>query len=236
MKKIIIANHKMFLSQDESVAFERQIKNINFNNIDLIVCPNFLNLRNFENYSLGAQDCSTETEGNHTGEVSAYHLSLIGIRYVICGHMEREGYEQASFVNMKIKQVLRNCMTPIVCIGETKCDNQMHRTSVVLKKQLITYLKDVILSNSQQIIIAYEPEWSVGSGEVLSAKEIEDATIYIKKVMQQLNISNYKVIYGGSVNCYNALEIIKGCDGLMLGKSSTNYDEFKSIIESVKSV
>lgn len=109
------------------------------------------------------------------------------------------------------------------------------RTSEVLKKQLYSAIDGVFLDADDELIIAYEPVWSVGSGNNLSKEEIEDALTYIRKLLDQKGIVNYKVLYGGSVNEKNIKSILSDkVDGYLLGNASVDADALKSIIKCIK--
>lgn len=235
MKKMLVCNQKMFLTHDEAIILEDEMRNVDLTSVNLIVCPSYLNLDVFKNYNLGAQDAFYEDKGAFTGKVSAYDLSLVGVKYVIVGHSEIRGNDTDDIINKKVKAILRNSMTPILCVGETKIDRELRRTSEVIKRQLKLGLKDVILENSQEVVIAYEPCWAIGSGKHPDETSLEDAVLYIKNILKQINISNYKIIYGGSIGKYTT-ELLsnKLVDGYLIGSSSVVLDEFKMIIKCIK--
>lgn len=233
MKKILVCNQKMFLTYDEAVALKKEMDDVNFSKVDLIVCPSYLNLDVFKNYNLGAQNCFYEDKGAYTGEVSAYDLSFKNVRYVIIGHYERRCYDSDEVINLKVKAALRNMMIPILCIGETKTDKDLRRTSEVLKKQLYKALDGV--SSGDDVIIAYEPAYAIGGEKPVLKEEIEDAFKYIKKLLNEKNITNYKLIYGGSITSSNIKDILSSqIDGYLLGLSSVNINELKTIVKCIK--
>ena len=237
MNKILVCNQKMFLTSDEALELRKSLDTLTFENIDFIVCPSYLDFDTFKDYTLGAQNCFYEDRGAYTGEISAYQLYLKGIKYSIVGHLERRKYESLKELNLKVKACLRNSITPIICIGENKLDKEMRRVSETLKKQLTTILNDIKLTENQKIIIAYEPLWAIGSNNPITNSELVDTIKYIKKVISTLNIDNYNVIYGGSINKDTIesmpLDII---DGYIIGSSSTNIDELEYIIKCINSV
>lgn len=155
-------------------------------------------------------------------------LKSIGVSYVIVGHFERKKYlnETSDIVNKKIKEALKNNIIPIVCIGETKEERSLRKTQEIIKKQLKDYFYKVDFGND--IIIAYEPIWAIGTNIIPTINEIEET---IKKIKEIVNI---KVLYGGSVNSNNISDIIKVTDGVLIGKASTDINEFLKIIEVVK--
>ena len=225
----------MFLTHDEALLLKNKMDELDFENIRLIVCPSYLNLEVFTNYVLGAQNCFYEDSGAFTGEISARSLSLLGVKYCLVGHSERRRYDTDKDINLKVKALLKNMMIPVICVGETKLDKELMRTSEVLKKQLYSAIDGVFLDADYELIIAYEPVWSVGSGNNLSKEEIEDALTYIRKLLDQKGIVNYKVLYGGSVNEKNIKSILSDkVDGYLLGNASVDADALKSIIKCIK--
>lgn len=235
MKKILVCNHKMYLTYDEAVMLNNEMVELDFSNIDIIVCPSYLNFEQFDNFPLGSQDAFYENKGAFTGEVSAYDLSLRGIKYSLVGHSERRRYDTDEIINLKVKALLNNSMTPILCIGEEKNEREMMKTSSVLKKQLTQALKDVDMDQYQEIYIAYEPRYLIGGKNTLDKKDIIDIFKYIKKVLEDIGIKNYKILYGGAVNAGNLNEI--NCDlidGFLLGASSVMPEELENIVKCIK--
>lgn len=233
MKKMIVCNHKMYLTYDEARYFEEKLEDIDTSNVDLIICPSFINLKLFDKYKLGAQDAFYEDKGAFTGEVSAYFLSLIGVKYVILGHFERRIYDSNEIINKKVKAALKNSITPILCVGESKIEKDLKKTSEVIKKQIKEGLKNITLNN-EEIIIAYEPGWAIGKDDSLTKNEILDALNYIRKILLSCNINNYKLLYGGSINNNNIKKILSNyIDGYLIGAASTNIIELESILKSV---
>ena len=185
MEKVLVCNHKMYLTHDEAYNLAVSMNQLDTDGVNLIVCPSFLNFDVFNNYTLGAQNAHYEDKGPYTGEVSAYELSLMNIKYVIVGHSERRDYDTDEIINQKMKAVLRNGMTPILCIGETRTENSMMKTPEVLKRQLTKAFKDIKLESYQEVLIAYEPRFLIGSKKSAPKDIIEDTTIYIKKVLEE---------------------------------------------------
>ncbi len=235
MNKLVVCNQKMFLTYDEASMLKKQMDEVDFSSVNLIVCPSILNLDIFKNYTIGSQDCFYEDKGAYTGEVSAYDLSFKNVKYVIIGHSDRRKYDTDKEINLKVKAALRNGITPILCIGETKIDKELIRTSEVLKKQLYKALEGILLDSKEKIIIAYEPVWAIGGEKTVSKEVIEDTFKYIEKLLKEKNIYNYKLIYGGSITSKNIKNILSDkIDGYLLGLSSVNIDELKKIIKCIK--
>lgn len=235
MKKLVVCNQKMLLARDEAKLLRKALDDVDLSKINFIVCPSYINLDVFKGYNLGAQDAFYEDKGTFTGEISAYQLSLLNVKFVIIGHSERRMFDNEKVINAKVKAVLRNSMTPILCVGETKTDKSLRRTSEVIKRQLETALSGVVLDDTQEIIIAYEPVWAIGSGKCMQKEDIEDTILYIKKILSMLEISNYKIIYGGSITP-KTIENIRNelVDGYLIGNSSVVLDDLNMIIKCIK--
>lgn len=235
MKKILICNQKMYLTKDEAINLSYDYNAIDFSNVELIVCPNYLNFEYFSNYKLGAQNCFYEDKGSYTGEVSPYDLYLRGIKYAILGHSERRMYDTNEIINLKVKACVRNSIIPIICIGESKIEKELLKTSSVLKKQITTALAGVDLTDDYPVLIAYEPVYKIGSSSPLPKEEIEDTFKYIKKILDDMKIPNYKLLYGGSVKGENIKHILSDeIDGYLVGESCINASELNTIIKCIK--
>ncbi len=235
MKKILICNQKMYLTKDEAINLSYDYSTIDFSNVELIVCPSYLNFEYFNNYDLGAQNCFYEDKGAYTGEISPYDLYLRGIKYAILGHFERRTYDTNEIINLKVKACVRNSIIPIICIGESKIDKELLKTSSVLKKQITTALEGVDLTDDYPVLIAYEPIYKIGASNPLTKEEIVDTFKYIKKVLDDIKIPNYKLLYGGSVNGQNIKDILSDeIDGYLIGASCTNASELNTIIKCIK--
>lgn len=237
MKKIVILNHKMFLTKDEAKLLKTKMDNLEYNNLDLIVCPSYINIDVFNNYDIAAQDCFYEDTGAYTGFISSYQLSLLGVKYSLVGHSERRLFDTDNIINKKIKSLLKNCMVPILCIGDTKEEKEMMKTSEVLKRQLKKALMGINFSSLDNIIIAYEPSFLIGGKNTLKKEEINEIILYIKKLLIDFKVPNFKVVYGASID-NKTINNIKDCDvdGFLIGSSSANYEELKEIIKCINSV
>ncbi len=235
MSKIVVANLKMFLTNCEMENYIREIDKIKLNNLNLIICPSYIYLTWFKNkkYLLGSQNVYYKEKGPYTGEISAVQLRDSGVSYAIVGHQERRKYfnETDKDINLKIKSCLKEKIKVILCIGETKEEKDMKKTSIVLKKQIINALDGILDINN--IIIAYEPEYSIGTNNPLNINEIRECTEYIKKIILNRYNSNINVIYGGSVTDRNIRDILGVTDGVMIGKLSSNYEKFIDLLNEI---
>ena len=232
--KIIVANWKLNGSLSFSKDYFNNIKfdNLSNNNQCVIICPPipYIFSINEEKFYKGAQDCSAYSEGAYTGEISINMLKELGCNFVIIGHSERRliFQDDNDIINAKIKKAVSADIIPIFCIGESLEQKKENLTNEVLKNQIIKSLpKSIDLDN---IIIAYEPVWSIETGLIPNLEEISNTHKYIKKEI--LGNSNTKILYGGSVKANNYKKIINQnyVDGLLVGGSSLNLDEFNQIL------
>jgi len=186
---------------------------------------------------IGAQDCHHEDYGSYTGDVSANMLKTVGCEYVILGHSERRiNYlETSGTISKKIRSAIKNNLTPIICVGETKRIRQEKQHLDFVKQQIISSIPSDV--KFDKLIIAYEPVWSVGTGLVASSEEIKEMLNFIKNLVEEKFKNNFDkcfLLYGGSVNSDNSAEIlsIEEISGLLIGKSSLDAVEFLKISSS----
>ncbi|MBQ8761884.1 MAG: triose-phosphate isomerase [Clostridia bacterium] len=189
-----------------------------------------------KNCLIGAQNCSAYEKGAFTGDISASMLKDLGIDFCLVGHSERRTkfFETDEDVNLKIKQLVQNNITPMLCIGETLQQYEAKETKKVLKKQLEKALKNIEASSLKKLIIAYEPVWAIGTGKTADSKTINNIIEYIKKELVKLlgeTGSKIKVLYGGSVTDENANELIHNpiVDGALVGGASLDAVKFTNI-------
>lgn len=181
---------------------------------------------------LGAQNVHWESCGAYTGEISASMLTEIGIRYVIVGHSERRQYfgETDVTVNLRLKAAQAAGLTPILCVGETKLQRDAGETEAVIFNQLE---KDLAGVDPDNLVIAYEPIWAIGTGETCDAKEADRVIGLIRSRLKNPNVT---IQYGGSVNPGNIDEIMAQpeIDGALVGGASLKPDSFARIVNYVE--
>lgn len=235
MKKLLVLNHKMYLDFNDIKTYISEIKDFIRTDIDVVVCPSDVFIPYFKgryDFKLGAQNI---TGLFVTGEASAKQLKSLDVRYSLVGHSDRKIYfnEDSKVINANIIEAINNNIVPIVCIGETKEERLRCKTADVLVKQIKDYFKDIDILND--VIIAYEPIWSIGSGDVLSNKDIYEAVDLIKSVIFKRHGVNISVIYGGSVDFKNIerLKKITNLDGFLLGKMSTSSSSVLKIMNEM---
>lgn len=230
--KLVVCNFKMNLNASD---INEYLKEVKVDNNNFVVCPTSLYIPYFLNnkYKVGIQNVYYEDKGAYTGEVSPSQAYSMGVNYVILGHSERREIfkENNSLINLKINGCLKNNLKVILCIGESLTEKSMHKTKEVLKKQLKECLKDI----KEEVIVAYEPIWSIGTNKTPTKKEIEETINYIKEVVIDLTDINPKVLYGGSVNEKNIVTLnkINNIDGFLIGGASIKIDSINKIIKEV---
>ncbi len=244
-KKIFVANWKMQLSFNQSCDYIQNnyacLKEL-VQQADMVLCPTFpalytaVQLCKGSSVQIGAQDVSRHPFGAYTGEVSAQTLAEVGCTYCIIGHSEtkQHAHETNIHVEHKLKELLKQNIIPIICIGENQEQRDLNHTYNILEEQLAGSLK-LIATQPHTIahyVIAYEPIWAVGGNSTPSTKILHEIFVWLHKQCTSLTHVPHKLLYGGSVNEHNAAELlkIKHLDGLLIGRSSTDIEAFKAIV------
>jgi triosephosphate isomerase len=217
--------------------------------VDVSVHPPFTDLRTVQTLvekeaipvALGAQHCSDEDAGARTGEVSPRMLARLGTRYVIVGHSERRtlfGMTDAT-VAATLKAVLRNDMTPIVCVGENEEQRAQGKTETILEEQVLAAIDGLAPEVAGGLVVAYEPLWAIGTGQAASAMDAEDACVFIRalvsKAAGEAAAETVRIQYGGSVQGDNATDLMAepNVDGLLVGGASLQAASFLDVIRAV---
>ena len=238
-----VANWKMYgdlkslKSLDKVIRFSKSNQNYKHK---IIYCPPntllhpFINKVKKSTISIGAQNCHThESYGPFTGSVSSKMIKSIGAKFVIIGHSENRSYgDTDTVINKKIKSSINNGLKVIFCFGETLNQRKKKLTNNVLFNQIKKGIFSI--KKKQNIIFAYEPIWSIGTGAVLKKSDLEMNVRFIKnKLKTKLNVTNPKVIYGGSVNPKNInnLKEINNIDGFLIGGASLDSKKFIDIVK-----
>ncbi|NEN88862.1 MAG: triose-phosphate isomerase [Okeania sp. SIO3H1] len=238
MRKIIIAgNWKMYKTQAEAKEFLQGLMSQLIETPEkreVVLCTPFTALdfmtKNLHGsrIKLGAQNVHWEEEGAYTGEISGPMLKEIGVSYVIVGHSERRQHfgETDETVNLRLQAAQRNGLTPILCVGESKEQRAAGETESHIFSQLATDLIDV---DQENLVIAYEPIWAIGTGDTCEATE---ANRVIGLIRSKLTNSNVTIQYGGSVKPNNVDEIMAQpeIDGALVGGASLMPDSFSRLI------
>lgn len=239
--KVIVANWKMNGSQAlarELTASAFQLAKTLPAHIQLILCPPAVYIYEMAQalksspVAVGAQNCHTQISGAFTGELSASQLGEAGAKYVIVGHSERRKYfgETNADVLNKAKIAITQQLIPIICVGESLEERQQGNAQAVVQAQLEACVP-VELASQSQIILAYEPIWAIGSGQIPSVAEIASMHQKIGEWLFANTGRPMPVIYGGSVNAENAREILKAAHvhGVLVGGASLKAESFEAI-------
>ena len=238
-----IANWKMYgnLSSINTVKNVIKLyKKRKFKKIKIVYCPPYTLLEpmvkklKYSKISVGAQNCHPKNEfGPFTGSINAKMVKSIGCKYIIIGHSDnrKEGDDNKK-INLKIKSALKHKLKIIFCIGETLSQKKNNKTNTVLNSQIVNGLKNIKIINN--IIIAYEPIWSIGTGLIPDSSKLDLQVMKIKKILKKrFNLKTPKVLYGGSVNSKNIAELrkITSIDGFLIGGAALKAKNFIDIIK-----
>ena len=241
--KYFVANWKMFGDIKSVNSINRVIKlskSRKFKKAKIIYCPPYTLLNNFvqklkkTKIEVGAQNChQSSTGGAFTGFISSKMIKNLGCKYVIIGHSEnRNKGETNELINKKIKSSLDSNLKILFCIGESLKEKQSKKTKRILSNQIKRGLNKI--RNIKNIIVAYEPVWSIGTGIIPKNNELKNNILFIKKLLKKrFKCINPVVLYGGSVNPENIKDLsqINQIDGFLIGGSSQKSNKFIDIIK-----
>ena len=246
---LIAGNWKMNYNHLEALALVQKLafglKRQDFAVVEVAVLPSFTSLRSVQTLvtgdklqiRYGAQDISTHDKGAYTGEVSGSMLAKLGCTYVLAGHSERRQYhgEDDATVNAKVKAALRWGLVPILCIGETLAVRQAGEHLSYCQSQLDGGLCGLKAEQVAGMVIAYEPVWAIGTGEVATPGDAQEAIAAIRDRVSAVHgaetAANVRILYGGSVKASNiaAMMAKPAIDGALVGGASLDAGEFVRI-------
>ena len=245
-RPIIAGNWKMNNTAKEGVALIEAIKPLVADaNCDVAVCvpaidiPAAAEALKGSNIALGAQNVHFAKKGAYTGEISADMLKEYGVTYVIIGHSERRQYfgETDETVNARMKAALAAGLKPIVCVGETLEERESGKTEEVVTRQTVAAFKDIDKDELDNIVIAYEPVWAIGTGKTATAQDANDTIKVIRDTMAKLYCpkcaeNRVRIQYGGSMNPKNAGELMAmpEIDGGLIGGASLKAEDFSKVV------
>jgi triosephosphate isomerase (TIM) len=242
----IAGNWKMFKTVHEAVLFVKELRPlVNLvTDVEIVVAPPFTAVhataeaaRN-TNIGVAAQDLYWEREGAFTGEVAPGMIKEAGAEYVIIGHSERRRLfgETDGAVNKKTAAAIADGLTPIVCVGETLEERERNETLAVLDRQIAEGLKGLAPAAIQELVVAYEPVWAIGTGRNATATQAQEAHAHIRTRLADAfgkdAAEHCHVIYGGSVKPDNIRELIAEADvdGALVGGASLDVKSFASLV------
>ncbi|WP_404447139.1 triose-phosphate isomerase [Microbacterium marinum] len=255
-KPLIAGNWKMNLDHLQAVAFVQKLhwtlKDAAHDSdaVEVAVFPPFTDIRTVQTlvdadkipFALGAQDLSTQDSGAYTGEISGAFLKKLDASYVIIGHSERRQYhhETDELVRAKVQAALRHGLVPVVCVGETLEQREESGPTAVSVAQLEVALQGI--SADADIVVAYEPVWAIGTGQVASPEQAQEVCAALRAVVADIlgedAAARTRILYGGSVKSGNIASFMRepDVDGALVGGASLVADEFAAIIRYQKHV
>ena len=244
-KLIIAGNWKMNKTVAEALDLVRSLKIdlANVKEVDIVVCPPFTALGEVSkavldsNLRLGAQNMSEHNVGAYTGEIAALMLKEFSVRYVILGHSERRQYQKEpdALIARKALAVHAASLKPIVCIGETLAEREAGQMQKVLETQVRGSLAGLNKEQMAETIVAYEPVWAIGTGEVATPQDAQDVCGAIRERISAVHgdqvAAGVRILYGGSVKAGNMPAIMAepDIDGALVGGASLDAGEFVGI-------
>ena len=247
-RKLLFGNWKMNKTIAESREFAKEsIKLLEFANakgVEIGVAPVYLSLSAVKEenpkLNVAAENCHFEDHGAFTGEIAIPMLQEIGIDWVIIGHSERRTYfgETDATCNKKLLALEKAGMTPIFCVGETLEEYEAGRTKEVVKRQTLKGLEGLGKQFVNDMVIAYEPVWSIGTGKNASKEIAQDICSFIRDLVKEQYgdvAENVRILYGGSVKPENVHDYLlqPDVDGALVGGASLKVDSFKALIENI---
>ena len=243
--RYFIGNWKMF-GVPKSISILNTInsfysKDKNRNKYRVIITPPYTLIESYSKYfkkkkiSIGAQNCyQKEQFSSNTAAISPYMLKSVGAKYTLVGHSDNRGEgDTDTMLKNKVRYALNNNLKVVFCIGENKKEKKNKKTLNVLKSQLTKVLEKKF--NKNNIIVAYEPIWSIGTGKIPTENELKKTTIHIKRVLKGIFKKNSPaVLYGGSVDGTNVemFKEIREIDGFLIGGASKTSKKFIDIIKN----
>ena len=239
MEKLLVANWKMNLSTNEIRDFFFEFNKRFSNKREAWIAPPFLYVRMAnelgfkKGVKVGGQTCSEHMSGAYTGEVSPTQLKDIGAHFVILGHSERRQYfhETSKSLNPKVKTALKEGLAVIYCVGETLAEREAGQTLSLIADQLHQGLNDQNLAHAENLVIAYEPVWAIGTGKTASPAQAQEVHAFIRQTMKEKFPGfgeKVRILYGGSVKPDNVEELLgqKDIDGGLVGGASLKVKDF----------
>ncbi len=248
-KPIMAGNWKMHHTHLEAIQVVQKLsyrlEAKDYDECDIVVCPAFTALRSIQTVlegdnipiALGAQNVHWEDQGAYTGEISPVMLAKLNVSYVIVGHSERRQLfgETDESVNKKLKAVLKQGMTPIVCVGETLEEREAGATDDRVSSQIEGAFAGVKAAEAEKCVVAYEPIWAIGTGRNATPQDANATITVIRGKLAELyrdTAAAIRIQYGGSVKPGNIADLMAmpEIDGALVGGASLDPDEFARVV------
>ncbi|WP_431898184.1 triose-phosphate isomerase [Nonomuraea sp. bgisy101] len=248
-KPLIAGNWKMNLNHLEAIALVQKLafalNDKDFDKVDVAVLPPFTDLRSVQTLVdgdklrivYGSQDLSRHDAGAYTGEISGAMLAKLGCTFVTIGHSERRQYhhEDDDLVNAKVQAAYRHSLTPILCVGETLEIRQAQNQTGHCEAQLEAAMRGISEEQAKSIVVAYEPVWAIGTGEVATPQDAQEVCSALRARLAALYTpevaAGIRILYGGSVKSDNIAGIMAqpDIDGALVGGASLDAGEYVKI-------
>lgn len=243
--KWVVGNWKSNGSRAANAALLEAVRGMVGENVRVGVCVPFPYLAQAQTMLAGsgvlwgAQNVSPFGAGAYTGEVHAEMLTEFGCQLAIVGHSERRQYfgETDAVIAQKIERLQAVGIMPIWCIGETLAEREAGAWQAVLREQVTTVLRQIGAKAAEQLLIAYEPVWAIGTGRNATPQDVAAAHAWIRTCLTEVGApAETPILYGGSVKGGNAAQLfsVPGCDGGLIGGASLVVDEFSAIVVAAK--
>ena len=247
--KYLIANWKMYLDYQQSLALADALADVSFDSSKLtaVICPNalaFSDVRDRLNGSaffLGAQNVNWAPLGAYTGATSAHLFKQAGAAYALVGHSERRYIfgETNESVRKKLEASIDAGLVPVLCIGETAEDREAGKREYRLKKEILSAFDGLSLPNEESVLIAYEPVWAIsqgGDGTACTPADADDVHGWIRQELKQYTDKAVPILYGGSVTPDNVADFCacEMVDGVLAGHASTKFDSLTAMIRAIE--
>lgn len=241
-KSFICGNWKMNMTATESEAFVRELAQKELEDVDILIAPPFTSLPIMsqildDDIFLGAQNVSQYDEGAYTGEISCKMLADLDVTHVLVGHSERRTMfnEDDDVINGKVKKALESYIKVILCVGEEEKTRQEGNHETFIAQQLKKAL-DGVDFNEDNLTIAYEPIWAIGTGNTCDPKDAEAMCQFIRQTIQEIGgeeiAQKIRILYGGSVKPANISQLMaqENIDGALVGGASLAVEDFVQLI------
>lgn len=244
-KPIIAGNWKMNLNSNQALEFIDELSKVQLNqDVETIICPPAIHLyplkekAKAKGISLGAQNMYYEEAGAFTGEISPEMLKNIGIDYVILGHSERRTIfkECDLMIEKKVEAAFKFGVKPILCVGESLEEREAGKAEEKVASQLTSALEKLDKNCAQDLVVAYEPIWAIGTGKTASSQDAKDMVNFIRERLAEIFgkeiADKIRILYGGSVKPSNIKELMEGgvIDGALVGGASLKVDSFSDLV------
>ncbi len=245
---LIAGNWKMNLDHLQAIALIQKVawtlneRGHDFKDVEVCVIPPFTSLRSAQTLidaekfevTLGAQDISKFASGAYTGDIAGLMLTKLGVKYVLVGHSERRQYhdEGDELIQQKVAACFANNLIPIICVGETQEQLEQRGPSAVPVEQTLAALRGH--EKLKEFVIAYEPVWAIGTGQVATPEQADSVALAIRSAISENHpevAAQTRILYGGSVKANNVAGFMQmpEIDGVLVGGASLDADEFSGI-------